>query len=156
LGVTCSVLANGVITFQGAIKVNTLVDPHAPANIIVKKGKEIARCKLISVDSERQITVAPAPAFINEVGCDFSLSNFKHSINDANSFFDCSGGSNGHIWNTLGADNFRVSSIQHTIRRGTSAEVAIGSEVITFSGGGIDLYEMMLRQGDGIRIGTDP
>ncbi|MEN3332667.1 MAG: hypothetical protein V7641_2032 [Blastocatellia bacterium] len=159
LGVTCSVLANGVITFQGAIKLDTLglqVDPNPPANIIIKKGKEIARCRLISVDSERQITVAPAPAFINEVGCDFSLSNFHHSINDTNSFFDCGGGSNGHVWDSLGADNFRVSTIQHTPMNGSSVEVDIGSEVFTFSGGGIDLYEMQLRQGDGIRIGTSP
>jgi hypothetical protein len=158
-GVTCSVLANGVITFQGAIKLNTLalsVDANAPANIIVKKGKEIARCRLISVDSESQITVAPEPPFTGAVGCDFSLSNFHHSINDTNSFSDCSGGGNGHMWNTLGSDNFRVSPIQHTIMSGSSVEVDIGSEVVTFSGGGIDLYALKLRQGDGIRIGTSP
>jgi hypothetical protein len=170
-GVTCTVggLGNRVITFQGAIELNSLglsVDEHMPANVIIKNGDKIARCRLLSVDGPRQLTLrtlgsnsAAAPPF-SLAGCDFSLSNFQHCINDTNSFFDCGGGSNGTVWDTLGADNFRVSTIQHEPMSGSSVEVDRGSvesaSVVTFTGGGIDLYARMLRQGDGIRIGTSP
>jgi hypothetical protein len=166
-GVTCTVggVGNRIITFQGAIDLRSLaliVDENVPANVIIKKGDEIARCRLLSVDGPRQLTLrtnsAPAPAF-SGAGCDFSLSNFKHSINDTNSFFDCSGGSNGHIWNTSGTDNYRVLPEQKTPKSGWSFAVDRGSDrsgsVVTFSGSGIDLYKLNLRQGDGIRVGTN-
>jgi len=170
-GVTCTVggVDNRIITFQGAIDLHSLdlnVDENMPANVIIKNGDQIARCRLLSVDGPRQLTLrtvepnsAPAPTFSGG-GCDFSLSNFKHSINDTNSFFDCSGGSNGNIWHTLGTDNYRVShDYQQTPVSGSRVAVDIGTvesgSVVTFSGGDINLYKLMLRQGDGIRVGTN-
>jgi hypothetical protein len=162
-GVTCSVVANDpVITFQGTIDLTTLGlsgAEAAPANVIIKSGNNIARCHLLSVDSAGQLTVRTgdhdsAPHF-SAAGCDFSLSNEVHSINDTNSFVDCSGGGNGEMWNTPGADDDYFVSIRRTVMLSAAAAVTKGSREVTFAGG-VDLYDLQLRQGDGIRVGTRP
>lgn len=157
-GVTCQIISGSpIIDFVGSVDLTTLGlegGPNDPSTVILKSGDTIFRGVLSVVNSPTRLTLTTAPTF-NAILADFLLNNFRHSINDTNSFYDVGCGGNGVMWVTAGANNgIYFSGIPKTVSTSTAA-VSSASAIVNFSAG-VDLYAMKLRYGDGLRVGADP
>ena len=143
------------VRFTGTVDLTTL-NLNPGATIIIKSGNTIYRGHLSAINSATRLTLVDdkfddPPAF-PATGCSFSLSNFKHSINDTNSFYDFSAGGNGKLWVSPGAHD-EYPPLQKRKEPGVIAAVTKGSAVIDFTGN-IDLSAWQLRAGDCVRVGS--
>ncbi len=154
-GATATVTSGSpIITISGSPGLLALGldgDINQPATVCLKNGNTIWKGTLLSVDSNTQITLRQNPNF-SASGVSFLVNNFRHSINDTNSFLDLSGNANGTMWTTASASPGYFSGIFQTLEAYTCTAVN-GSPVVTFQGG-MDLYAKKLRVGDVVRVGT--